>query len=43
LLAAADVSVLHLVRIAVGSLLLGKLPKGRWRMLTAAEIESLSR
>jgi 23S rRNA pseudouridine2605 synthase len=43
LLAAANVDVLQLVRIAVGSLMLGELPKGRWRMLTAAEIESLSR
>jgi 23S rRNA pseudouridine2605 synthase len=43
LLAALDVNVLHLVRIAVGSLQLGELQKGRWRMLTTAEIESLSR
>jgi 23S rRNA pseudouridine2605 synthase len=40
-LAALDVSVLRLVRVAVGPLSLGKLPKRRWRMLTEREIESL--
>jgi 23S rRNA pseudouridine2605 synthase len=40
-LAALDVSVLRLVRVAVGPLSLGKLPKRRWRMLTEQEIESL--
>jgi 23S rRNA pseudouridine2605 synthase len=40
LLAALDVSVLRLVRVAVGQLCLGKLPKGQWRMLTAQEIDS---
>lgn len=34
-------SVLRLVRVRVGSLSLGKLPKGQWRMLSAKEIESL--
>jgi 23S rRNA pseudouridine2605 synthase len=38
LLTAFDVSVLRLVRVAVGPLSLGPLPKGQWRMLTAEEI-----
>jgi 23S rRNA pseudouridine2605 synthase len=41
LLASFDVSVLRLVRIAIGSLRLGELPKGGWRELTNLEIESL--
>jgi 23S rRNA pseudouridine2605 synthase len=41
LLASFDVSVLRLVRIAIGSLPLGELPKGGWRELTNLEIESL--
>jgi 23S rRNA pseudouridine2605 synthase len=41
MLAALDVSVLRLVRVAIGPLSLGKLPKRRWRMLTEQEIESL--
>jgi 23S rRNA pseudouridine2605 synthase len=41
LLAALGVGVLRLVRIAVGSLRLGDLPKGKWRMLDAAETEAL--
>jgi 23S rRNA pseudouridine2605 synthase len=41
LLAAFDVSVLRLVRVAVGPLSLGALPKGRWRMLSAREMASL--
>jgi 23S rRNA pseudouridine2605 synthase len=41
LLAALDVSVLRLVRVAIGPLSLGKLPKGQWRMLTEQEIDSL--
>jgi 23S rRNA pseudouridine2605 synthase len=41
LLASFDVSVLRLVRIAIGSLSLGELPKGGWRELTNLEIESL--
>ena len=41
LLAALDVSVLRLVRVAIGPLSLGKLPKGQWRMLTEHEIDSL--
>jgi 23S rRNA pseudouridine2605 synthase len=41
LLASFDVSVLRLVRIAIGALRLGELPKGGWRELTNLEIESL--
>lgn len=41
LLAAFDIAVLRLVRVAVGPLLLGKLPKGEWRVLGAQEIEAL--
>jgi 23S rRNA pseudouridine2605 synthase len=41
LLAAFDVSVLRLVRVSVGSLSLGELPKGGWRKLTNQEVESL--
>lgn len=42
LLAAFDVSVLRLVRIAIGSLVLGDLPKGGWRALTEEEINALT-
>jgi 23S rRNA pseudouridine2605 synthase len=41
LLGAFDVTVLRLIRVAIGSLALGTLAKGRWRPLTAPEIESL--
>jgi 23S rRNA pseudouridine2605 synthase len=41
LLAAFDVSVVRLVRVAVGTLSLGDLPKGRWRPLTKQEMDSL--
>jgi 23S rRNA pseudouridine2605 synthase len=41
LLTAHDTSVLRLVRVAIGTLALGDLPKGQWRTLTAAEIASL--
>ncbi len=39
LLSAFDVSVLRLIRVSVGGLSLGDLPKGRWRRLTAQEME----
>jgi 23S rRNA pseudouridine2605 synthase len=39
LLAACDIEVLRLVRIAIGSLLLGDLPKGGWRKLSEAELK----
>ncbi len=42
LLAAFDVSVLRLVRVAIGPLALADLPKGGWRMLTEPEIASLT-
>jgi len=41
LLGAFDVSVMRLVRVAIGALVLGDLPKGRWRMLTEQDIDSL--
>ena len=41
LLAAFDVNVLRLVRIAIGTLALGDLPRGAWRHLNADEVESL--
>jgi 23S rRNA pseudouridine2605 synthase len=41
LLEAFDVSVVRLVRVAIGSLALGELAKGRWRMLTEKEMDSL--
>lgn len=41
LLTALDVEVLRLVRISIGSLQLGTLAKGEWRMLTDAEVRAL--
>jgi 23S rRNA pseudouridine2605 synthase len=41
LLEAFEVSVLRLVRVAMGSLSLGELAKGEWRMLGEKEIDSL--
>jgi 23S rRNA pseudouridine2605 synthase len=41
LLETFDVSVLRLVRVAIGPLSLGDLPKGEWRMLTRQEMDSL--
>ena len=41
LLAAVDIAVLRLVRVAIGSLALGELPKGQWRALTGAEAAAL--
>jgi 23S rRNA pseudouridine2605 synthase len=43
LLQALDVEVLRLVRVAIGPLALGELPKGAWRPLTPAEVRTLSR
>ena len=37
LLAALDIDVLRLLRVAIGPLLLGDLAKGQWRRLSAAE------
>jgi 23S rRNA pseudouridine2605 synthase len=41
LLSAFDIAALRLVRVSVGKLQLGELPKGQWRVLTAQEIETL--
>lgn len=41
LLAAFDINVLRLVRVAIGRLQLGDLPKGQWRELSAAEVAAL--
>lgn len=42
LLEALDIGVLRLVRVAIGPLRLGELPKGQWRELTAEEVGALS-
>ena len=42
LLAAFDIAVLRLVRVAIGPLQLDDLPKGKWRILDEAEVEALS-
>jgi 23S rRNA pseudouridine2605 synthase len=41
LLAAFDIAVLRLVRVAIGGLTLGELPKGQWRYLGADELQAL--
>ena len=41
LLAALDIGVLRLLRVAIGTLQLGELPKGQWRLLTAGEVAAL--
>ncbi|HET6806735.1 MAG TPA: pseudouridine synthase [Frateuria sp.] len=41
LLAAHGIGVLRLVRVAIGGLVLGDLPKGQWRHLTADEVHAL--
>lgn len=43
LLAAFEIAVLRLVRVAVGDLQLGDLPKGKWRLLNSDEVRKLSR
>ena len=43
LLAAHGIGVLRLIRVAIGPLLLGDLPKGGWRHLSAGEVAELSR
>jgi len=43
LLAALGFDVLRLIRVAIGPLPLGDLPKNRWRRLTAAEVATLDR
>ena len=42
LLEALSVAVLRLVRVRIGSLALGELPKGQWRKLSEREIAELS-
>ena len=42
LLAAFDIGVLRLVRVAIGPLPLGDLGKGQWRVLTDAEVRALT-
>jgi 23S rRNA pseudouridine2605 synthase len=42
LLAAFDLGVLRLIRVSIGQLLLGDLPKGHWRRLSPDEIVALS-
>jgi 23S rRNA pseudouridine2605 synthase len=41
LLAAFDIQVVRLVRVAVGALALGDLAKGKWRVLSGAEAQML--
>jgi len=43
LLAAHGIGVLRLVRVAIGPLALGELPKGQWRHLAQDEVASLRR
>ena len=43
LLAAFDIGVLRLVRVAIGPLVLGDLPKGAWRLLRDDEVRALAR
>ncbi|MEO8309005.1 MAG: pseudouridine synthase [Pseudomonadota bacterium] len=43
ILSSLDVSVLRLVRVAIGPLELGDLPKGQWRMLSGQEVKSFAR
>nr|WP_246189412.1 pseudouridine synthase [Pseudoxanthomonas kalamensis] len=43
LLAAFDVAVLRLVRVAIGDLPLGTLSKGQWRWLSAEEVSALAK
>ena len=42
LLAAMDIGVLRLLRVAIGGVELGDLAKGQWRLLTDAEVRALS-
>ena len=41
LMAALDIEVLRLVRVAIGTMQLGELPKGQWRELSEAEVAAL--
>ncbi|MEA9555949.1 pseudouridine synthase [Xanthomonas nasturtii] len=42
LLAAVEIGVLRLVRVAIGPLPMGELGKGAWRMLSAEEVQALT-
>jgi 23S rRNA pseudouridine2605 synthase len=42
LLAAFDIGVMRLVRVAIGELALGELPKGAWRLLGDDEVHALA-
>ncbi len=42
LFSALDIEVLRLVRVAIGGVTLGELPKGQWRALSTAEVAGLS-
>ena len=42
LLAALDIGVLRLIRVAIGTLALGDLQKGKWRELSSDEVATLS-
>lgn len=42
LLSAFDIGVLRLMRVAIGGLQLGTLPKGQWRELSAEEVSALA-
>lgn len=42
LLAAHDLGVLRLVRVAIGTLVLGDLAKGAWRLLSSDEVSALA-
>jgi 23S rRNA pseudouridine2605 synthase len=42
LLGAFDIEVLRLVRVAIGGLALGDLPKGQWRVLGDADLAALN-
>ena len=42
LLEAHDIAVLRLVRVAIGQLALGELPRGQWRRLTGSEAAALA-
>ena len=42
MLEAVGSKVLKLVRVAIGPLRLGELPKGKWRALTTAEVQALA-
>jgi pseudouridine synthase len=40
---ALDAKVLKLVRVRIGPIAIGRLPIGKWRLLTAAEVAALNR